>query len=207
VLTIGICYPWGVVMMYRWRTRHTIINGHPAPVHRQRVGAVRQLDQVVVPNHHHDRDLQLLGVPTADEVDRRAPGVRPGVHATVTPNRRPRATDRAKRPRQLCRLSVRWRRAGFVDLSHLGRGHGPCHPTSWSPWHRRVATVRERSSTGWSVRVMAVIVQPVTGSCASADGLAGSAKVEKHLPRCGGAGRDERVRDGPCAARATASAP
>jgi uncharacterized membrane protein YjgN (DUF898 family) len=28
VLTIGICYPWGVVMMYRWRTRHTIINGH-----------------------------------------------------------------------------------------------------------------------------------------------------------------------------------
>lgn len=28
VLTLGICYPWSVVMRYRWRTKHTIINGH-----------------------------------------------------------------------------------------------------------------------------------------------------------------------------------
>lgn len=28
VLTLGICYPWAVVMRYRWRTKHTYINGH-----------------------------------------------------------------------------------------------------------------------------------------------------------------------------------
>jgi uncharacterized membrane protein YjgN (DUF898 family) len=27
VLTLGICYPWAVVMVYRWKTRHTFING------------------------------------------------------------------------------------------------------------------------------------------------------------------------------------
>ncbi len=28
VFTLGICYPWAVVMRYRWRTKHTYINGH-----------------------------------------------------------------------------------------------------------------------------------------------------------------------------------
>lgn len=28
VLTLGFCYPWAVVMRYRWRTKHTYINGH-----------------------------------------------------------------------------------------------------------------------------------------------------------------------------------
>jgi uncharacterized membrane protein YjgN (DUF898 family) len=28
VLTLGICYPWAVVMFYRWKTNHTIVNGH-----------------------------------------------------------------------------------------------------------------------------------------------------------------------------------
>lgn len=28
VLTMGICAPWGMVMRYRWRTKHTYINGH-----------------------------------------------------------------------------------------------------------------------------------------------------------------------------------
>ncbi|SJM47953.1 hypothetical protein CZ771_02210 [Actinomycetales bacterium JB111] len=27
VLTLGICYPWAVVMVYRWKTKHTFING------------------------------------------------------------------------------------------------------------------------------------------------------------------------------------
>ncbi|MBS1698422.1 MAG: DUF898 family protein [Actinobacteria bacterium] len=27
VLTLGICYPWAVVMTYRWKTKHTWING------------------------------------------------------------------------------------------------------------------------------------------------------------------------------------
>lgn len=27
VLTLGICYPWAIVMVYRWRTKHTYING------------------------------------------------------------------------------------------------------------------------------------------------------------------------------------
>lgn len=27
-VTLGICYPWAVCRTYRWRTEHTIINGH-----------------------------------------------------------------------------------------------------------------------------------------------------------------------------------
>jgi len=27
MFTLGICYPWAVVMTYRWRTKHTYING------------------------------------------------------------------------------------------------------------------------------------------------------------------------------------
>jgi uncharacterized membrane protein YjgN (DUF898 family) len=27
LITLGICYPWSVVMQYRWRTKHTFING------------------------------------------------------------------------------------------------------------------------------------------------------------------------------------
>lgn len=27
VLTLGICYPWAVVMTYRWQAAHTYING------------------------------------------------------------------------------------------------------------------------------------------------------------------------------------
>lgn len=28
VFTLGICYPWAVCMIYRWETKHTVINGH-----------------------------------------------------------------------------------------------------------------------------------------------------------------------------------
>lgn len=27
VCTLGICYPWAVCMVYRWETRHTVIEG------------------------------------------------------------------------------------------------------------------------------------------------------------------------------------
>ena len=27
VLTLGICYPWAVCMIYRWEAKHTVING------------------------------------------------------------------------------------------------------------------------------------------------------------------------------------
>lgn len=27
-ITIGICYPWAVCMVYGWETKHTIVNGH-----------------------------------------------------------------------------------------------------------------------------------------------------------------------------------
>jgi uncharacterized membrane protein YjgN (DUF898 family) len=26
-VTLGICYPWAVVMQYRWRANHTTVNG------------------------------------------------------------------------------------------------------------------------------------------------------------------------------------
>lgn len=27
VLTLGICYPWAIVMQYRWKAKHTFVNG------------------------------------------------------------------------------------------------------------------------------------------------------------------------------------
>jgi len=27
ILTLGICYPWAVVMTYRWKTKHTYLDG------------------------------------------------------------------------------------------------------------------------------------------------------------------------------------
>jgi uncharacterized membrane protein YjgN (DUF898 family) len=27
-LTLGICYPWAICMIYQWEARHTVINGH-----------------------------------------------------------------------------------------------------------------------------------------------------------------------------------
>jgi uncharacterized membrane protein YjgN (DUF898 family) len=29
LLTLGICYPWALCMRYRWRCKHTTINGVP----------------------------------------------------------------------------------------------------------------------------------------------------------------------------------
>ncbi|AGF72006.1 DUF898 family protein [Corynebacterium halotolerans] len=28
VCTLGICFPWAVVMVYRWQTKHTLLFGH-----------------------------------------------------------------------------------------------------------------------------------------------------------------------------------
>lgn len=30
LITLGICYPWAVVMTYRWKTKHTWLNGQGA---------------------------------------------------------------------------------------------------------------------------------------------------------------------------------
>jgi len=27
IITLGICYPWAVCMIYRWEAKHTVING------------------------------------------------------------------------------------------------------------------------------------------------------------------------------------
>ena len=27
VITLGICYPWGLCMLYKYETRHTVVNG------------------------------------------------------------------------------------------------------------------------------------------------------------------------------------
>lgn len=27
VITLGICYPWGVVLLLKWKTKHTVIDG------------------------------------------------------------------------------------------------------------------------------------------------------------------------------------
>ena len=28
IFTLGICLPWAYCMIYRWETKHTVINGH-----------------------------------------------------------------------------------------------------------------------------------------------------------------------------------
>ena len=28
ILTIGICFPWAICMIYDWEIKHTVINGH-----------------------------------------------------------------------------------------------------------------------------------------------------------------------------------
>lgn len=28
LFTLGICFPWAIVAIYRWEARHTVINGH-----------------------------------------------------------------------------------------------------------------------------------------------------------------------------------
>ncbi len=28
LFTLGICYPWALCMVYGWKARHTVINGH-----------------------------------------------------------------------------------------------------------------------------------------------------------------------------------
>lgn len=28
MLTLGICFPWAICMIYRWEAKHTVINGH-----------------------------------------------------------------------------------------------------------------------------------------------------------------------------------
>ena len=28
LLTLGICFPWAICMIYRWEAKHTVINGH-----------------------------------------------------------------------------------------------------------------------------------------------------------------------------------
>ncbi len=27
IITLGICYPWAVCMIYRWETKHTVVDG------------------------------------------------------------------------------------------------------------------------------------------------------------------------------------
>ena len=27
-ITLGLCYPWALCMIYRWEARHTVIDGH-----------------------------------------------------------------------------------------------------------------------------------------------------------------------------------
>lgn len=27
IFTLGICFPWAICMLYRWETKHTVING------------------------------------------------------------------------------------------------------------------------------------------------------------------------------------
>ena len=38
VFTFGICYPWGLCMVYGWKINHTVINGHRMKFHGSAFG-------------------------------------------------------------------------------------------------------------------------------------------------------------------------
>jgi uncharacterized membrane protein YjgN (DUF898 family) len=38
VFTLGICYPWSLVMLYRWRIEHTVIDGRRLKFHGTAIG-------------------------------------------------------------------------------------------------------------------------------------------------------------------------
>lgn len=69
----GICFPWVVVMKYRWRANHTTVNGAQLRFTGSGAGALRSLDHVAASEHHHSWDLVLLGCSLHDQVDRRVP--------------------------------------------------------------------------------------------------------------------------------------
>lgn len=38
VITLGICYPWALVMIYRWKIEHTVIEGRRLKFHGTALG-------------------------------------------------------------------------------------------------------------------------------------------------------------------------
>lgn len=38
MVTFGICAPWGIVLMYRWKTEHTVIEGRRLQFHGTAMG-------------------------------------------------------------------------------------------------------------------------------------------------------------------------
>lgn len=38
VITLGICAPWGIVLMYRWKINHTVIDGRRLQFHGTATG-------------------------------------------------------------------------------------------------------------------------------------------------------------------------
>lgn len=38
VITLGICYPWSLTMIYGWKTNHTVIDDHRMQFHGSAIG-------------------------------------------------------------------------------------------------------------------------------------------------------------------------
>lgn len=38
ICTFGICYPWSITMIYRWKIEHTVINGRRLKFHGTAIG-------------------------------------------------------------------------------------------------------------------------------------------------------------------------
>jgi uncharacterized membrane protein YjgN (DUF898 family) len=38
IFSFGICYPWSLTMIYKWKVKHTVINGHRLSFHGTAIG-------------------------------------------------------------------------------------------------------------------------------------------------------------------------
>ncbi len=74
LVTLGICYPFAVVLVERWRAKNTFLLGRPMQFTGTGWGIFGPVDQVVPAVHHHAGHLLVLGVPAAERVENRKHG-------------------------------------------------------------------------------------------------------------------------------------
>ena len=72
VFTLGICAPWGMCILYNWKIKHTVIDGHRLYFDGTANAAFWKLDQVVAPDHCYLWYLWLLAENQTDPVDYQA---------------------------------------------------------------------------------------------------------------------------------------
>ena len=101
VCTLGICYPWAFCMVYRWETKHTVVDGRRLVFDGTALQLFRQLGQVAAAVHRDAGHLWLLAVHCAAQVENQAHALcsrRLNAGFTGLPGLGPAAKDKTKPP-------------------------------------------------------------------------------------------------------------